>query len=109
MFLKLKSVDYGAGASYRQPPARKQMLKDCEWFGMTIVADGNHLATRANGVQVTHGTDNRPKSDNARTGCKLEEGHVSIQGCNLRTAGAADVAASPAKSGKPAAIDRLKG
>ena len=74
------AFDFGTGAIYRRVPARKQMSKDGEWFGMTIVAHGNHLATWVNGVQVTDWTDNRPKSDNARTGCKLEAGHISIQG-----------------------------
>ena len=74
------AVDYGTGAIYRRQPARKEMAKDGEWFGMTIVAHGNHLATWVNGVQVADFTDNRPKSDNARTGCKLDAGHISIQG-----------------------------
>ncbi|MBI1830659.1 MAG: DUF1080 domain-containing protein [Planctomycetes bacterium] len=74
------AVDYGTGAIYRRHPARKQMSKDGEWFTMTIVAHGNHLATWVNGVQVTDWYDNRPKSDNARTGCRLEAGHISIQG-----------------------------
>lgn len=74
------AVDFGTGAIYRRQPARKQMSKDNEWFGMTIVAQGNHLATWVNGVQVTDWYDNRPKIDNARTGCKLEAGHISIQG-----------------------------
>jgi hypothetical protein len=78
--IKATAVDYGTGAIYRRQPARKEMSKDGEWFGMTIVAHGNHLATWVNGVQVTDWVDNRPKSDNARTGCKLEAGHVSIQG-----------------------------
>ncbi len=74
------AFDYGTGAIYRRVPARKQMSKDGEWFGMTVVAHGNHLATWVNGVQVTDWYDNRPKSDNARTGCKLDAGHISIQG-----------------------------
>ncbi|MSQ94721.1 MAG: DUF1080 domain-containing protein [Gemmataceae bacterium] len=74
------AVDFGTGAIYRRVPARKAMSKDGEWFGMTIVAHGNHLATWVNGVQVTDWYDNRPKSDNARTGCRLEGGHISIQG-----------------------------
>jgi hypothetical protein len=78
--IKSTAVDYGTGAIYRRQPARKEMAKDGEWFGMTIVAHGNHLATWVNGVQVTDWHDNRPKSDNARTGCKLEAGHISIQG-----------------------------
>ncbi len=74
------AFDFGTGAIYRRVPARKEMSKDGEWFGMTIVAHGNHLATWVNGVQVTDWYDNRPKSDNARTGCRLEGGHISIQG-----------------------------
>ncbi len=72
--------DFGTGAIYRRVPARKQMSKDGEWFGMTVVAQGNRFATWVNGIQVTDWTDNRPKSDNARTGCRLEGGHLSIQG-----------------------------
>src|SRR5476649_361892 len=78
--IKSTAVDFGTGAIYLRVPARKEMSKDGEWFAMTIVAHGNHLATWVNGVQVTDWTDNRPKSDNARTGCKLEAGHISIQG-----------------------------
>jgi hypothetical protein len=39
------AFDFGTGAIYRRVPARKEMSKDGEWFGMTIVAHGNHLAT----------------------------------------------------------------
>jgi hypothetical protein len=74
------AFDFGTGAIYRRVPARKEMSKDGEWFSMTIAAQGNHFATWVNGVQVTDWTDNRPKSDNARTGCRLEAGHLSIQG-----------------------------
>jgi len=74
------AVDYGTGAIYRRQPARKEVAKDKEWFTMTIVAHGNHLATWVNGIQVTDWHDNRPPSDNARTGCRLEAGHISLQG-----------------------------
>ena len=74
------AVDFGTGAIYRRQPARKQMSKDGEWFTMTVLAHGKHLATWVNGVQVTDWYDNRPKSDNARLGCKLEAGHISLQG-----------------------------
>jgi hypothetical protein len=74
------AFDFGTGAIYRRVPARKEMSKDGEWFSMTIAAQGNHFATWVNGVQVTDWTDNRPKTDNARTGCRLEAGHLSIQG-----------------------------
>jgi Domain of Unknown Function (DUF1080) len=78
--IKATAVDYGTGAIYRRQPARKEMSKDGEWFSMTVIAQGNHLATWVNGVQVTDWYDYRPISDNARTGCKLEAGHISIQG-----------------------------
>lgn len=74
------AFDFGTGAIYRRIPARKEMSRDNEWFAMTVVAHGNRLGTWVNGVQVVDWTDNRPKSDNARTGCKLDAGHISIQG-----------------------------
>lgn len=78
--IKSTAVDYGTGAIYRRVPARKEMSRDGAWFAMTIVAHGSHFATWVNGVQVTGWTDNRPRSDNPRTGCRLEAGHISIQG-----------------------------
>ena len=39
-----------------------------------------HLATWVNGVQVADWTDNRPLADNARKGCRLEKGAISLQG-----------------------------
>src|SRR5947209_7799317 len=74
------AVDYGTGAIYRRVPARGGVAKDGEWFTLTIVAQGNHLATWVNGIQQVDWYDNRPKSDNPRTGCRLEPGHISIQG-----------------------------
>ena len=47
---------------------------------MTIVANGRHLAVWVNGVQATDWTDERPTSDNARKGCCLEKGAISLQG-----------------------------
>jgi hypothetical protein len=72
--------DYGTGAIYRRVPARKDVAKDGEWFTMTVVAHGNHIATWVNGVQQVDWYDNRPASDNPRTGCRLEAGHISFQG-----------------------------
>jgi hypothetical protein len=79
---KVKSAakDFGTGAIYRRVPARWQVVKDHEWFTMTVVANGRHLATWVNGVQQTDWTDNRPLSDNARNGCRLEKGPISLQG-----------------------------
>ena len=74
------ALDYGTGAIYRRIPARKAVAKDDEWFTMTVLAQGNHLATWVNGVQVVDWTDNRPLADNARNGCHLEKGPISLQG-----------------------------
>jgi len=78
--VKATAVDYGTGAIYRRVPARKEASKDGEWFTLTVVAHGNHFATWVNGIQQADWTDHRPRSDNARTGCRLEAGHLSIQG-----------------------------
>ena len=77
---KFNAVDYGTGAIYRRAPARKELSKDREWFGMTIVASGRHIATWVNGVQAVDWTDERPTADNPRKGCRLEKGAISLQG-----------------------------
>jgi hypothetical protein len=78
--VKYLAADYGTGAIYNRQPARLQMAKDKEWFAMTVIARGRHIAVWVNGVQVTDWTDNRPLSDNARNGCRLEKGPISLQG-----------------------------
>jgi hypothetical protein len=78
--IKSTAFDFGTGAIYRRVPARKEVAKDREWFTLTIVASGNHLGTWVNGIQVTDWHDNRPFADNARNGCKLDAGHISLQG-----------------------------
>jgi hypothetical protein len=77
---KYTAVDYGTGAIYRRQPARREVARDHEWFTMTVVANGRHFATWINGIQVTDWTDNRPLRDNARNGCRLEKGPISLQG-----------------------------
>jgi hypothetical protein len=78
--IKLRAFDYGTGAIYRRMPARKEVAKDGEWFTLTVVANGRHLATWVNGQQVADWTDNRPLNKNARNGCRLEKGPISLQG-----------------------------
>jgi hypothetical protein len=77
---RTKPVDFGTGAIYRRVPARMVIPNDREWFTMTVVADGKHLATWVNGIPVVDWTDDRPLSDNARKGCCLNAGHISLQG-----------------------------
>jgi hypothetical protein len=80
-----KPVDYGTGAIYRRQPARKVVSNDKEWFTMTIIAEGKHLAIWVNGYQTADFTDTRAVSDNARTGCKLGAGPISLQGHDSTT------------------------
>jgi hypothetical protein len=78
--VKSPAVDFGTGAIYRRMPARKATSRDGEWFTLTVVAHGRHFATWVNGIQQVDWTDNRPLNDNARQGCRLEKGPISIQG-----------------------------
>jgi hypothetical protein len=79
---KVKSAanDWGTGAIYRRVPARQAVAKDFEWFTLTLLAHGNHYATWVNGIQVVDWTDHRPADSNPRNGCRLEPGHISLQG-----------------------------
>ena len=72
--------DFGTGAIYRRQPARKVVSTDNEWFTLTLIAEGNHMATWVNGIQVTDFTDDRPAKDNGRQGSKTSAGVLSIQG-----------------------------
>jgi hypothetical protein len=104
---KFAAMDYGTGGIYRRMPARKAVAKDNEWFTMTIVGHGRHIATWVDGVQVVDWTDNRPMSDNARTGCRLEKGPLSLQGhdpttdLSFRNMRVADLVERPGKVEKP--------
>lgn len=77
---RTRPVDFGTGAIYRRQPARKVNATDGEWFCLTILANGRHLATWVNGLQVTDWTDDRPENANARQGACLNPGAISIQG-----------------------------
>jgi hypothetical protein len=80
-----KAVDYGTGGIYNRQPARKVVSSDRAWFTMTIAANGKHMAVWVNGYQTADFTDNRPPSDNARKGCKVAKGPISIQGHDRTT------------------------
>jgi hypothetical protein len=77
---RTKPVDFGTGAIYRRVPARKVVSDDNEWFTLTVVADGPHIATWVNGYQTVDWTDDRKPADNPRQGLKTGKGHLSIQG-----------------------------
>ena len=77
---RAKPVDYGTGGIYNRQRARRVISSDREWFTMTISAQGPHLATWVNGIQVTDFTDTRPPNENARQGYRAKPGVVSLQG-----------------------------
>jgi hypothetical protein len=83
--VKSPAIDHGTGGIQYRCPARKQMSKDGEWFAMTVFAQGKHLATWVNGVQVADFIDHRPPADNARKGYRAEPGPISLQGHDATT------------------------
>jgi hypothetical protein len=78
--VKYAAVDYGTGGIYGRQPARRRAATDYEWVGMTVVAQGRHVAVWVNGIPVTDWTDHRPLKDDARAGCRLGKGTLSLQG-----------------------------
>jgi hypothetical protein len=77
---RTKPVDFGTGAIYRRVPARKVVSNDHEWFTMTVLARGPHIATWVNGYPVVNWTDERKPAENARNGLYTKKGPISIQG-----------------------------
>lgn len=77
---RTKPADFGTGAIYRRVPSRKVVSSDNEWFTMTVVADGKHIATWVNGYQTVDWTDDRKENENPRQGYRAAKGPISIQG-----------------------------
>lgn len=75
-----KPKDAGTGGIYRRVNARRIVARDHEWFTMTLMAAGPHIAAWVNGQQVTDWTDDRPPHDNPREGLRLAPGTLAIQG-----------------------------
>ncbi len=73
-------ADCGTGGIFRRQNARRIVAKDREWFAMTLVADGPHMAAWVNGHQVSDWTDTRKPNENPRKGLRLEPGTLAIQG-----------------------------
>jgi hypothetical protein len=82
---RTKPKDFGTGAIYRRVAARKVVSNDNEWFTMTVVADGKHIATWVNGYQTVDWTDDRKENDNPRQGYRAAKGPLSIQGHDATT------------------------
>ena len=72
--------DHGTGAIFKRASARRVISSDRKWFTAMLVADGPHITTWIDGVQVVDWTDERPAHENPREGLRLEAGHFSLQG-----------------------------
>src|SRR5207302_8205417 len=73
-------IDFGTGAIYNRQAARKVVSNDYEWYTMTIVANGKHLAVWVNGYQTADYTDLQAPNKSARKGSKVDKGPISLQG-----------------------------
>ncbi len=77
---RTRPVDCGTGGIFRRQDARRVVSNDLEWFYLTIIAQGPHVAVWVNGYQVTDWTDQRAPDPNPRRGLRLEPGTIMIQG-----------------------------
>jgi hypothetical protein len=70
---------WATGAIDDRQNARRLVSRDREFFVMTIVAGGPHIATWVNGHQTVDWTDARPAHANARQGKRIEPGAIQLQ------------------------------
>ena len=77
---RTKPQDCGTGGFYRRQDARRVVADDFQWFPMTLVASGPHMAAWVNGIQVSDWTDERKPDPNPRKGLRLEAGTLQLQG-----------------------------
>ncbi len=79
---RAKPVDFGTGGIYGVNAARKVVSNDFEWFNMTIVCSGNHMAAWVNGCQVSDFIDTRPIDDagDGKNGYVPTAGTIHLQG-----------------------------
>jgi hypothetical protein len=75
-----RPVDCGTGGIFRRQDARLVAADDLEWFHLTLVADGNHMAAWVNGFQVSDWTDERSAHVNPRNGRRDDPGTIMLQG-----------------------------
>jgi hypothetical protein len=70
---------YATGAIDDRQNARRLVSRDGVPFLMTVLANGPHIATWVNGVQVTDWTDTRPQNETPRRGLRTDAGTVQLQ------------------------------
>jgi Domain of Unknown Function (DUF1080)/Prolyl oligopeptidase family len=74
-----KPALYATGAVDDRQNARRLVSRDNEFFTMTVLAQGPHIATWVNGFQVTDWTDTRPRNETPRRGLRTEAGTIQLQ------------------------------
>lgn len=79
---RTRPVDFGTGGIYGVNPARKVTTSDYEWFNMTIVCCGNHMAVWLDDYLVADFTDTRPVDPGAdgKNGYVPDAGTIHLQG-----------------------------
>lgn len=78
-------ADGGAGAIFRRQNARRVVASDREWMTCSLIADGLHLSTWVNGIQVVDVVDDRKPDENPRRGSRTTAGHFILQGHDADT------------------------
>lgn len=81
----LRPADAGAGAIFRRQPARIVVGTGTAPSYLTLLANGPHIATWVNGIQVADFTDTREPDENPRRGLRLEPGPISLQAHDSET------------------------
>jgi hypothetical protein len=75
-----RAVDAGSGAIFRRQNARAVLSDEGQPVHLTIIADGPHIATWVEGVQVVQWEDTRSANPNPRKGLRTEAGTIMLQG-----------------------------
>ena len=77
---RTQPADCGTGGFFRRQNARRVVANDQEWFHLTLLTSGPHMAAWVNGIQVSDWTDTRKPDPNPRRGLRVEKGTLMIQG-----------------------------
>jgi hypothetical protein len=80
-----KPARYSTGGIDDRQNARRLVSRDHEYFRLTVIARGPHLATWVNGYQLTDWTDTRPQHENPRQGLRTAPGTIQLQAHDPQT------------------------
>lgn len=77
---RTKPADGGLGGIFRRQNARVVLGEPLKPFYVTVVAQGPHIATWAQGIPIADFTDTRKEDPNPRKGLRLTPGSIMFQG-----------------------------